>query len=401
MKGPSDSSKSRENQSSKSPENVKTKTGPSTEKPRSEKSVEKKVEVKSKKTTVEEVSDSEDEEIPEWRRKAPKSPGNRQEKQELPFKDVPPVLGTPSEQVRAEVKKQVRFEPDVEKKSEPNYRRKAPVEEQASVEKLTESLLKQQVSVSLGDLAGVSPLVRESLRHNFTRRRIVQGVFMVEEVSPSLDSSDEARIDTVSEDGVHKAFPLPTVSVNMTVGNGLPIGAIIVSDPLSQYLEGLDEEGRKKIVVAKDSEALRTVWPVVNGEDKEECIVDWGSQIVAMATDVAVSLGISWDPDRRINMQSANGQVELSAGLARNVAFKFGEITVYLQVHIINRPAYRILLGRPFEVLTKTITESSPDGNQVLTITDPNTGSRVVVPTFERGKGPGSRAKKDQTEGFH
>ena len=30
---------------------------------------------------------------------------------------------------------------------------------------------------------------------------------------------------------------------------------------------------------------------------------------------------------------------------------------MYLQVHVINNPAYEVLLGRPFDVLTKTISE--------------------------------------------
>ena len=44
-------------------------------------------------------------------------------------------------------------------------------------------------------------------------------------------------------------------------------------------------------------------------------------------------------------MQNANGQVELSKGLMRNISFQLGEVTVYLQVHVIN-PAYKVLLGR-------------------------------------------------------
>ena len=90
-----------------------------------------------------------------------------------------------------------------------------------------------------------------------------------------------------------------------------------------------------------------------------------GSQIVAMAKAVAIQLGVAWDPDFRIKMQSANGQVELSKGLARNISFQLGEVTVYLQVHVINNPAYEVLLGRPFDVLTKTISETLPDGGML------------------------------------
>jgi hypothetical protein len=84
-------------------------------------------------------------------------------------------------------------------------------------------------------------------------------------------------------------------------------------------------------------------------------------------------------------MQSANGSLKKSAGLAKNVAFLFGDITVYLQVHVIDQPAYKILLGRPFEILTATTVQNRTDGSQIITIKDPNTGGRCTIPTHNRG----------------
>ena len=125
--------------------------------------------------------------------------------------------------------------------------------------------------------------------------------------------------------------------------------------------------------------------PVVNGAAEEECILDDGSQIVSMSQAVAERLGVSWDPDTCIFMQSANGQSEKSVGLVRNVPFSFGEWTVFLQVHVIKAPAYKVLLGRPFSILTAANVINSPDGRQRLTLTDPATHRRVTVPTFDRG----------------
>jgi len=68
-------------------------------------------------------------------------------------------------------------------------------------------------------------------------------------------------------------------------------------------------------------------------------------------------------------MQSANRTVERTLGLARNVPFSFGAITIYLQVHVIKDPAYKVLLGRPFDVLTGSIVVNSTDGGQTVTIT--------------------------------
>ena len=101
-------------------------------------------------------------------------------------------------------------------------------------------------------------------------------------------------------------------------------------------------------------------------------------------------------------MQSANKDVELTLGLARNVPFSLGSITVYLQVHIIRDPAYQVLLGRPFDTLTESSVQNYVDGQQTLTITDPNSGTRCTIPTYERGKprGTNSRNGPQQSAGF-
>ena len=81
---------------------------------------------------------------------------------------------------------------------------------------------------------------------------------------------------------------------------------------------------------------------------------------------------------------SANGGVDQSLGLARNVSFLVGDITLYLQVHILRAPAYDILLDRPFDVLTQSIVHNYVDQNQTITILDPNTGQKATVPTISR-----------------
>ena len=327
---------------------------------------------------------AEREEVPEWRRNAPKTGIRRSERNELPFRDVPPVAVVPSGQARPIEKKQVRFD-QPERREEPNFRRKAPVEESVSIDSLTKSVLRQPITISLGQLAGVSPSVRESLRSSFTRKRIVREVYSATALPGNPYDEDEDNVEELDAEEEEEYITLPpaTVTVNMVQGIGVPIGGLIVSDPISQYLESIDEKDRKKIIVARDTESLRAVWPDINNNGKEECIVDWGSQMVAMSKDVAVELGVSWDPAFKINMQSANGQIELSEGLAKNVPFKFGEVTAYLQVHVLNGVAYRVLLGRPFEVLTLAKTEALENGGQLLIVTDPNTGSRIVVPTSE------------------
>ena len=147
----------------------------------------------------------------------------------------------------------------------------------------------------------------------------------------------------------------------------IPKGSIVLTDPIEQYLQGLDAlETPKKIYVSKESHALKTIYLVINKYGQVESLLDGGSQIVSMDSEVAKKLAVSWDPDIIIQMQSANRMVERTLGLARNVPFSFGGITIYLQVHIIKDPVYKVLLGRPFDVLTGSIVVNSTDGGPVM-----------------------------------
>jgi hypothetical protein len=103
-----------------------------------------------------------------------------------------------------------------------------------------------------------------------------------------------------------------------------------------------------------------------------------------MSEAVCHDIGLAYDPSIKLNMQSANGEVDQSLGLSRNVPCKINTITLYLQIHIIRSPAYDILLGRPFDVLTKSAVKNFPNEDQTITIIDPNTKCSVTIPTPPR-----------------
>ena len=105
-----------------------------------------------------------------------------------------------------------------------------------------------------------------------------------------------------------------------------------------------------------------------------------------MSEDVCMDLALIYDPSIILNMQSANGEVDKSLGLARNVPMRIGNITLYVQIHIIRSPAYDILLGRPFNILTESVVRNFANEDQTITIFDPNSGSRATVPTTPRGR---------------
>jgi len=179
----------------------------------------------------------------------------------------------------------------------------------------------------------------------------------------------------------------------------LPKGSVVASDPVEQYLKALPaNESPKPIFVAAESHALRTVFPLINNKACEESILDGGSQIVSMSKATAEGLGLTWDPRILIHMQSANGQFEKSLGLAKNVPFKFGTILVHLQVHVINDPAYKVLLGRPFDAVTRSTYKNDERGGQTLLLKCPVTSVDIEFNTYERGKTPND--SKSERQGF-
>jgi hypothetical protein len=64
-----------------------------------------------------------------------------------------------------------------------------------------------------------------------------------------------------------------------------------------------------------------------------------------MSEDICHDLGLSYDPTICMNPTSANGEVDQSLGLSRNVPCHIADITLFLQIHIVQKPAYDILLG--------------------------------------------------------
>ncbi|KAF7359972.1 hypothetical protein MVEN_00724100 [Mycena venus] len=129
-------------------------------------------------------------------------------------------------------------------------------------------------------------------------------------ISPTFAlTSDEQR----DKDALYSAFidSLPATYISSEKAN-LPDGGVVVPDPYA-------------------SSAIRSILPIIDNQQQVECIVDGGSQIIAMAEAVCHDLALSYDPHIILRMQSANGAITPSLGLARNVPFRVGDITLYLQ----------------------------------------------------------------------
>ncbi|KAJ7667177.1 hypothetical protein B0H17DRAFT_868268, partial [Mycena rosella] len=273
------------------------------------------------------------------------------------------------------------------------YRVRAPVQKEGISARLTKLILNTEVPVKIGELYGVATEVRDQAKTKLTKVRVpipTRTVDLASVLEPEAkmaferEEVEELEYDTLL---ISQLPQVSTFSVTTEQYGDIPSGSVLLQDPYTQYLESLsDNERPRQVVVAGDSASLRVIYSLVNKKLVVECVADSGSQIVSMSYEQAKELQLVWDPDIQIFMQSANGSLEKSVGLAKNVSFKFGEITVYLQVHMIGGPAYKVLLGRPFEILTESTVQNHPDGSQALTMKDPNTGKRCMMPTHPRGK---------------
>lgn len=324
---------------------------------------------------------------------------------------------------------------------------KAPLQDDRVVDTLFDRIMSTAVSVNGKELCGASPALLDKFKVAATKKRMpvkyaskphgsVMVVEMIdgtdeempgevdlpqkqvrfEESLPFQDSDSDSEVEEVKKDSHVRdtlAFfrsqlsadainvaDLPQVAsyIQEKPIYGLPKGSVVVPDPVQVYLATLPPgEKPKPIFVARESAGLRAISPYINGTAHEESLLDAGSQIVSMNEEAAVSLGVPWDPDIQIHMQSANNQLEKSLGLAKNIPFRIEDITVYLQVHVIKGVAYKVLLGRPFDIITESGVQNRSDGSQVITLKCPNTQKRVVIPTFERGKSPAILARNSAT----
>lgn len=288
-------------------------------------------------------------------------------------------------------------------KPEPNFRKIVPIHDESIVSEVYEKVMDAKVELSQRQLLSLSPELRTMYREATSAKRVPNAkdvaTMMYSDTLPFANEDlDRLPCRTVNSFIVanphHEHYTSP------------PPGAYVIPDHFEAFLKTLPPgEAPEELVVAKDSLALRSVLPLVDNQMHIEAIIDPGCQIIAMSENCCHELSLGYDSSITLNMQSANGDIDKSLGLARNVPFSFGDITLYLQVHIIQSPAYDILLGRPFDVLTSSVVKNFANENQTITLHDPNSGRQVTIPTASRSRTRFETSQKmlaiaENTEGF-
>src|SRR5277367_1491144 len=79
-------------------------------------------------------------------------------------------------------------------------------------------------------------------------------------------------------------LPLAMCEILEEDQEGMSKAGIVIEDPVSQYLATLKPGDKPKIaVVARESQGLRAIYPLINGVGEVESLLDSGSQIISMA----------------------------------------------------------------------------------------------------------------------
>jgi hypothetical protein len=271
--------------------------------------------------------------------------------------------------------------------SAPAYRSLPPVHEVSIANDVYKRAMDAPITITQRELLSLSPEVRSQVREVTTTRRIP--------TAPAADTQAALKVTIEDEDVPYDV--MPAFALDRPDAKFPPEGATIVEDPIETYYNSLEpgeQPDLDRLTVAKESTAIRSIHALVDTSQKKECTVDPGCQVVAMSEATCHSLSLVYDPRIRLNMESANGTFDWSLGLARNVPFLIGTITLYLQVHVIRSPSYEVLLGRPFDVLTESIIRNYTNEDQTITITDPNTGDQCTIPTFARGTNKGQAKER-------
>jgi hypothetical protein len=223
------------------------------------------------------------------------------------------------------------------------FRNVAPVEEELRVDKLVDTFLDSPLSNVTGrQLFGASYAARRELASRITPRKVV--------------SEGDALATALYSSG-----PPPPLTFECPECGDMH-----------------DHASANRL------QKLRILRPLISNQIEAECVIDSGSEGVMMRKDIWAATGLPLYVNDAINITAANSTTTRTLGGLRNVLFNISGMEIFLQVQVIEEAPWEVLLGRSFFTHTACETKDSPDGSSVLTLTHPETGERVQVPTIER-----------------
>jgi hypothetical protein len=225
----------------------------------------------------------------------------------------------------------------------PQFKYSTPIEDEAIVKKVAQQALDTQVTLTAREILSIAPDVRKHIKDQITTKRTA--------MVTNLGSSD----DSVAQEMFMCSLP----------------------------------RRQDNLVVAKNTEELRSLDVVLEGKVEIEATVDDGSQIIGIRKDKWEEIGIPMRADHLMVMESANKSKDQTLGLLADLKMSIGGYDFYIQVQVVENAPYELLLGRPFFTLTQATTRHFTNGDSQITLVDPNTGAVITMPTRQRSRNQG------------
>jgi hypothetical protein len=95
---------------------------------------------------------------------------------------------------------------------------------------------------------------------------------------------------------------------------------------------------------------------VLDNREEVEGIIDPGSQIIAMSEAVCHDIGLAYDPSIKLNMQSANSEVDQSLGLCKGTSICFLTLTLLSYSPLVHMYLSHTFVPSPGTIPTKLTT---------------------------------------------
>lgn len=227
------------------------------------------------------------------------------------------------------------------------YKYVTPVEDIRTTARVAQLCLDSEVKLTTKEVFAISPDVRRIIKEQLATKKVaVQGPHRLTNLIEIEDDADE-------------------------------------KEAVSTLVAALKER-EDSIIVANHSEDLRAIDLTIGGVTVE-ALLDDGSQIIGMREDIWKKIGSPVRSDHTMVMESANKSTNSTIGLLHDVKATIGGYDFYLQIQVVEDAPYEILLGRPFHALTALDHKHFTDGSSRITMTDPNTGAVLMMPTRARG----------------
>ena len=232
---------------------------------------------------------------------------------------------------------------------EPKQRYQAPIEADVKTDDLVDRALDAKITISTRELLATSSEVRKHVKDLVTNKK----------VSTNLLESD--GVDSFITEFLESSDDLDPASVFLD---------------LSKY-----EPSSPSAVV---SLPLRVIYPSFGPGVEPECILDGGAQVVVMRKDIWHQLRAPILPNKVMAIESANAGTTMTIGVLEEHPVQLGPITVYLQIQVVEKAPFEVLLGRPFFDVVSCAEDSRSGGHHQIHVRDPKTGKPYTFPTQPR-----------------